>query len=140
MAVRLTYNFPSGSPGYGLLLLRGALATALLVDTARMSFLGSSAATWPLGLGLLTVALAVSLGYRTRVVHVFLLTLGGIALVMQFPPFRPSVPPESAVDSLLLRIVIAAAIALCGPGMYSADARLLGRREINIPAKREPPR
>jgi uncharacterized membrane protein YphA (DoxX/SURF4 family) len=42
--------------------------------------------------------------------------------------------------SALFVIIIAAAIVLLGPGAFSLDARLFGRREIIIPQISRPPK
>lgn len=45
-----------------------------------------------------------------------------------------------AGSSLLLEVVTAAALVLTGPGAFSLDARLFGRREIIIPQLPRTPR
>lgn len=42
-------------------------------------------------------------------------------------------PVPLPAESLVGVIILAAAIALLGPGAFSLDARLFGRREIVIP-------
>jgi uncharacterized membrane protein YphA (DoxX/SURF4 family) len=41
--------------------------------------------------------------------------------------------------SYLILVLISAAIILLGPGAFSFDARLFGRREIIIPQRKSPP-
>jgi uncharacterized membrane protein YphA (DoxX/SURF4 family) len=45
----------------------------------------------------------------------------------------------AAGSSLLLEVVMTAAVMLTGPGAFSLDARLFGRREIIIPPPPRPP-
>jgi uncharacterized membrane protein YphA (DoxX/SURF4 family) len=45
----------------------------------------------------------------------------------------------AAGSSLLLEVVMTVALVLTGPGAYSLDARLFGRREIIIPHPPRPP-
>lgn len=40
---------------------------------------------------------------------------------------------EGAGQTTLLLLVMAVALGLLGPGAYSVDARLFGRREIEVP-------
>ena len=89
-------------------------------------------------LGLLAAALAfiaaicLLIGFLTPLVAV-VTAIGAIALIMFALPF--------ASGSLIGLIVLAPAIALLGPGAFSIDSRLFGRREILIPhATREPHR
>jgi hypothetical protein len=57
--------------------------------------------------------------------------VGGSYVGLAFaPPTAPSHPSATAVSYML---VIATAIALLGPGAFSFDSRLFGRREIIIP-------
>jgi hypothetical protein len=55
------------------------------------------------------------------------LIIAGGAIISTISPL-----PLSA-ESLVGEIILATAIALLGPGAFSLDARLFGRREILIP-------
>jgi uncharacterized membrane protein YphA (DoxX/SURF4 family) len=64
-----------------------------------------------------------------------LVAAGGIAAVLSWIPL----PAEALSDSypaILNLIVLSTAIALLGPGAFSLDARMFGRREITIPSSR----
>jgi uncharacterized membrane protein YphA (DoxX/SURF4 family) len=58
----------------------------------------------------------------------------GYALVL-FMPFDGAVLPRLDVAAALVGLAAAVALGLLGPGAFSIDARLFGRREIFIPAK-----
>lgn len=57
--------------------------------------------------------------------------LGSISLLMSWVPPLPNLLDTTI--SLIFAIIISAAIFLLGPGAFSLDARLFGRREIIIP-------
>ena len=63
-------------------------------------------------------------GFLTPIVAV-VIGIGTIVLATFSLPF--------STGSLIGMIVLAAVIALLGPGAFSLDARLFGRREILIP-------
>ena len=73
-------------------------------------------------------------GLMTPLVAV-LVAAGGIGIALSWLPL----PAEGLFDSYLAiinLIVLSIAIALLGPGAFSLDARMFGRREITIPASR----
>lgn len=83
--------------------------------------------------GLLEVASGASLllGFLTPVAGV-LAGLGSVASAFSWLP-APAPNLLDAKLSLLFAIIMVAAIVLLGPGAFSVDARLFGRREISIP-------
>lgn len=124
---RLFTSFPDGVPGAGLLLLRSTLgvigvfeAWLLLKHDGRMAadaaaIVGGGAGVLVV-LGLLTPAAGVSLGLTTAALWLA----------------HDSVPSWSQGTMALLVAGNSAAVALLGPGAYSIDARLFGRREIVV--------
>src|SRR5271168_2871021 len=122
-------TFPSGWPGVGLLLLRAALGIMLSAEGAAY------ASDWRhLGLVsgavcLLTIVSGLSLliGYLTPVTGIVAALLIIASAFSWFP-----VSSLNLLDtrfSTTLATVIAVAIVCLGPGAYSLDARLFGRRE-----------
>jgi uncharacterized membrane protein YphA (DoxX/SURF4 family) len=97
--------FPRGAPGIALVVLRFAVAATLWTSGAPAVL---RLLAFPLGLGVLTPAAAVVCG----LVHAARL-LGG--------------EPGSMLP-IVVAIANAAALALLGPGAYSIDSRLFGRR------------
>ena len=64
-----------------------------------------------------------------------LVTAGGIATVLSLIPL-PGHDLSHSYPAILNLIVLSIAIALLGPGAFSLDARMFGRREITIPSSR----
>ena len=91
-----------------------------------------SLAAW--GLAAITFGAGAFLlaGLMTPFVAVFA-AAGGIGIALSWIPL----PSQAVFDSYLAMInliVLSTAIALLGPGAYSLDARMFGRREITIPS------
>jgi uncharacterized membrane protein YphA (DoxX/SURF4 family) len=124
----------------GLLLLRAAVGITLilqgiayLVDPHNLRF-----ATWAVGLLAVVSAGSLLIGFLTPMAGIF---VGLVSASLAFS-WIPSPTPNLFDNklSLFLIIIVAAAIGLLGPGAYSLDARLFGRREIIIPPASRLPR
>ncbi|MFZ6760920.1 hypothetical protein ACO0K9_27255 [Undibacterium sp. Ji50W] len=117
---KLFSMFPAGAPGMGLLFLRLAMGLQMLVysgccEASRMPvWLATVILVWTglICLAVVTPVLAV-LWILFACVLVF---MGNLALI----------PAATSILSAL-------ALALLGPGAYSVDARLFGRRVIVLP-------
>jgi hypothetical protein len=104
--------FPSGSPGLGLLLLRALIV--LRFFTADLNLPGWLLVVFaPVGICLL-------LGVLTPIAAVII----GLGALTSAIVFSNSVA--------VVMTILAVAIALLGPGAFSVDARLFGRRELLI--------
>jgi putative oxidoreductase len=114
---RLFSAFPNSLPGAGLLLLRLCEGLLLLVHSAILSEFTMSLE----GLAQLIAA-----------------CVGGLILVGLATPFAAAIGGATALcfaAPIEFRIVLAtigASIALLGPGAWSIDASLYGRRRIDI--------
>jgi len=76
-------------------------------------------------------------GFLTPVVSIAI-----VILSLALTPYKVPIVAGNAPDGTLAffeLIVMAAAIALLGPGAFSLDARLFGRREIVIPPSSRAP-
>lgn len=120
---KLFSAFPSGWPGAGLVLLRGFVSATLISHTlpyvgqhTKVSQLG-----WiVIGFGLAS-AISLLAGFITPVIATTV-AIGASLLAV-----------SGLLASPFAVIIPAAAIALLGPGAYSLDARMFGRREIFVP-------
>jgi uncharacterized membrane protein YphA (DoxX/SURF4 family) len=132
---RLFSTFPAGAPGGGLLLLRVAAGVAAMAQSfgllwapdertilARIAAAVTCASGLSLLLGLLTPAAGALVAFL------------GLAFGLGWLRSAMSILAEPL--STFFLVVVALAIILLGPGAYSLDAYLFGRREIVIPGAR----
>ncbi|HKG13574.1 MAG TPA: hypothetical protein VKB12_09540 [Pyrinomonadaceae bacterium] len=129
-----TLTFPDGRAGFGLLLLRVALGSASVVEGGAYLFGREGARQFTSAAGFVEVVGGVSLllGCLTPLACILVglsvaaLRLTGVPNVLQLD------------DGLFLLFVISidAAVVLLGPGAFSFDARLFGRRKVIIPQAR----
>ena len=131
------YTFPGGTPGVGLLLLRAAIGGTAIVQGGV--YLAKSDnlifGMWIVGVLAIASGALLLIGFLTKAAGVLAgLSSVGLSLV-------PALPLNSFDTrlSLFFVIVMTAAIILLGPGAFSLDSRLFGRREIIIPHNTRPP-
>ena len=129
---RPVLNYPGRWSGIGLLLLRGTVGVTVAAQ-ARLSLVSpdvDALAVVP-GVGLILCGVALTLGVLTPACS----TLVGLgyALVL-FTPFGAAVLPHLDAAAAVLGLAASAGLVFLGPGAFSIDARVFGRREIFIPA------
>ena len=110
--------FPDRWRGFALLLLRVLVAVSVIVRTIAYLRTAETLAGWSIVVLLLASAACLLLGFATPVAAVL------IGLTSLYP-----------LQDLEI-VVLATVIALLGPGAFSIDARMFGRREILIPVTR----
>lgn len=121
---KLFSMFPAGAPGIGLLLLRMAMGLQMLVYSGCCE--ASRMPAWLATLVLVWMGL-ILLGVLTPAMVVFWIPSAGFLVFSGNLALMPAV--TSGFSAL--------ALALLGPGAYSVDARLFGRRVIRLPDIRE---
>ena len=128
-------SFPPGWAGAALLVLRvvvgvSAMAEAVLAVAAAHSLLdlttGSLAAL---------AGLALVFGFLTPIASALIAAAGAAILVSMHSAGLHLLDSSMALFEL---VVMAAALAILGPGATSFDARLFGRREVTIGEKAGP--
>ena len=127
---RLFTSFPDGWPGIGLLVLRCVLGAEFAGQILQRLFVsGPEQVTIHLADVLaILVAVSLSLGVFTPLAAI----AGGVLSL--FAVTLPGSTSHLFRDWEMFRIMaFASSIALIGPGAYSIDGRLFGRREIIVP-------
>ncbi len=108
--------FPTGAAGAGLLLLRVSVAHSLILSAVLQN-----SSIWQQLIGIAAM-LAILLGLYVRVVAVMCLVLA-LGRILGPDPALVGFPD----------LFSASALALVGPGAFSIDARLFGRRVVVLP-------
>jgi hypothetical protein len=122
---RLFSTFPEGWPGTGLAFLRAVAAVATLQHALPAVLATNVAAPVVLQLFAASSATCLLAGLWTPVAGV-ILAMAELSLAFVHPP-DPS--------NHMLIGTIGAALAMLGPGAWSVDARLFGRKRIQIPQR-----
>jgi uncharacterized membrane protein YphA (DoxX/SURF4 family) len=114
------------------LLLRAVIGVAIIVQGGP--YVGAPDAalgSWLVGLSALVSGCLLLIGFLTPVAGVVVvLDVVGIS-VSSLPPIPPGVFDSRA--ALIFAMAILLAIIGAGPGRFSIDARVFGRREIIVP-------
>jgi uncharacterized membrane protein YphA (DoxX/SURF4 family) len=123
---RLYSMFPAGGVGGALLLLRLSVAGAYL--SAALYRQSGSCLVWS-GWVQFPIVVLLSIGFMTPICSV-------LCCVYELAVLLTCVEVDSAL--CLLGIAITIAITFLGPGAYSVDSRLFGRRVIERPSRPGP--
>lgn len=115
--------FPNGRPGLGLALLRVSVAGSLVLNSPIVRL---HEPLW-MFLSFCLLSLGLCLGFLTPILAVLVAAVQFLGLlVLHLDP-----------DGALLSIPAALAIALLGPGAYSMDGYLFGRRVLIWPPRND---
>ena len=119
-------TFPNAWPGAGLLLLRITLGGALFADAVAALQGPASQMTMP-AVAELVIGALVMVGLWTPITAAVACLLSlGIPLIAERP-----------LEPQLLRAAIGLGLVVLSPGAWSVDARLFGRRRVEIKQLRD---
>jgi uncharacterized membrane protein YphA (DoxX/SURF4 family) len=129
---RLFFAFPDGWPGAGLLLVRAVIGLAILIQGAYyVSVPDPTLAAWVLGLAAIVAACLLLIGFLTPVAGSFA-AIGALGIWLSLIPACTPTLFDSRT-AVVFALTILWAIVTLGPGAFSVDARVFGRREIIFP-------
>jgi uncharacterized membrane protein YphA (DoxX/SURF4 family) len=117
---RLYSMFPTGLPGIGLIAIRFTAAAMLLVDGSAYAAPQSMGCA----IGSLVAAVCLVFGILTPYAATF---AGCLEL------WRLCTRDNVDLFHLIAAIVVSWALAVLGPGAYSVDNKIFGRRLVNLP-------
>jgi putative oxidoreductase len=122
---RLFSTFPEGWPGTGLVFLRAIAA----IPAVQHGVVGLFAATPPA----LAILQLVTAGAAALLLVGFWTPLAGVLMAVAELCLAFSHASDPPLHMLLG--ALGAALAMLGPGAWSVDARLFGRKRIQIPQR-----
>lgn len=125
--------YSCGLPGLGLLLLRAAAGLTAIIQGWFYLADGAnqSVGLWAVGLLALASGISLLIGLLTPLAG-GLTAIGAIGIGAAWLP-RPTTNLLATLLPAIFMSTTSLALVLLGPGPYSLDARLFGRREIIIP-------
>ena len=118
---RLFSTFPNGRPGAGLFLLRLAVGASLMIERIPLLWVIPQALGLEVRVALVCVGVSLLCGLWTPV-------MGSIAALIEL---LIAFSPAGGATHILLA-VLSISLALLGPGAWSIDAHIFGRKRIDI--------
>ena len=119
---RIYSTFPSGWPGAGLLLLRLASGVTAIVDAGLSLWQWGGAPILMLRIFEVLGGLLFLCGLTTPIAGLLLAAIEVSLLLLR----------RTLVDRDVAIMIVALSLAMLGPGAYSVDARLFGRKRIDL--------
>jgi uncharacterized membrane protein YphA (DoxX/SURF4 family) len=134
----LSFDYPPGRQGLGLLILRVGLAFFLITEgvipmiNAPGATSGAGASAMLNGLASMAFGLCAAAGLLTPIVQMIVAVVESVSAVKMLHALAWAAFHASEWQRAVLEVAIALALVLTGPGAYSLDNRLFGRREIVV--------
>jgi hypothetical protein len=119
---RLFSTFPTGRPGAGLLLLRLAVGASLILEKIPMIWIIPQSLGFGARVALVCVGVSLLFGLWTPV-------MGSVAAVIEL---LITFSPGGVDVTHILLVILSISLALLGPGAFSVDAHIFGRKRIDI--------
>jgi uncharacterized membrane protein YphA (DoxX/SURF4 family) len=131
---RLFFAFPGGWPGVALLLLRAVLGVVILAEGGfYIAEPKPAPADWLMGLSALAAGALLLIGLATPIAGA-VVAAGAVGVGFSLLPACVPTLFDSRISFIFGLTMVFAIIGL-GPGAFSMDARMFGRREIIIPPR-----
>jgi uncharacterized membrane protein YphA (DoxX/SURF4 family) len=132
-------SFPEGWPGIGLIFLRLTVAVNAIICAidALVGPNNHAISAWAVGLLVVAAGAAIFVGFLTPAASA--VTTIGYIITGVAPSLMTEANNHISALTAFNLAAISAALVLLGPGAFSFDARLFGRREIIIPEGRVQP-
>jgi putative oxidoreductase len=119
---RLFSTFPNGRPGAGLLLLRFAVGASLIVEKVPLNWVIPQSLGIEVRGVMVCVGVALLCGLWTPVMGTL---AAAIELLIAFSPVGGDA-------THILLAILSFSLALLGPGAWSIDGHIFGRKRIDI--------
>lgn len=119
---RLFSTFPNGRPGAGLLLLRFAVGASLIVEKVPLIWVIPQSFGLEVRVVMVCVGIALLCGLWTPVMGAL---AAAIELLIAFSP-------AGGDATHILLAILSFSLALLGPGAWSIDGHIFGRKRIDI--------
>jgi uncharacterized membrane protein YphA (DoxX/SURF4 family) len=119
---RLFSTFPNGRPGAGLLLLRFAVGASLIVEKVPLIWVIPQSFGLEVRIVMVCVGISLLCGLWTPVMGAL---AAAIELLIAFSPVGGDA-------THILLAILSFSLALLGPGAWSIDGHIFGRKRIDI--------
>lgn len=119
---RLFSTFPNGRPGAGLLLLRLAVGASLILERVPLDWVIPRSLGLEARIAMTCIAVSLLCGLWTPVVGTL---AAAVELLLAFSPGGGSA-------THILLAILSISLALLGPGAWSIDGHVFGRKRIDI--------